>query len=102
MTLIQKLSDMIEEELNDSEKYIRCAINHKEDHPTLANTFYKLSTEELNHMMMLHEMVVLLINEYKKENGNPPEKMQIIYDYVHGKHIERANDIKVMQAIYKS
>ena len=102
MQIIQKLSDMIDEELNDAEKYIKCAINHKDEHPNLANTFYKLSTEEMGHMMLLHEQVVHFINEYKREHGNPPEKMQVIYDYVHQKHMERANEIKIMQAIYKS
>ena len=102
MTIIQKLSDMIEEELEDSEKYIRCAINHKEDNPDLASCFYRLSTEEINHAMLLHEQVVIFINDYKKKNGNPPEKMQIIYDYVHAKHLERMNDLKIMQAVYKN
>lgn len=102
MQLISKLSDMMDEELEDAEKYIRCAINHKEEHPSLSNTFYRLSTEEINHAMLLHEQVVAIINEYRKEHGNPPEKMQIIYDYVHAKQIERMNVIKVMQALYKS
>jgi ferritin len=101
MQLISKLSDMIEEELNDSEKYIRCAMNHKEDNPTLAAAFAKLSSEEMGHVNILHEQVVNLINEYRKAHGDPPEKMQGIYDYLHKKHIDRANEIKVMQALFK-
>lgn len=102
MKLIQKLSDMIEEELADAEKYIRCAMNHKEDNLSLAATFAKLSNEEMNHMSMLHEQVVNIINEYRKEHGNPPEKMQAIYDYLHQKHIEKANEIRIMQSLYKT
>ena len=101
MQLIEKLSNMIEEELSDAEKYAKCALNHKEDHPALANVFYKLSVEEMNHVNYLHEQVVALINEYRKEKGEPPEKMQWVYDYLHKKHIDKANEIKVLQGIYK-
>lgn len=102
MLIIQKLNDMIDEEMNDAEKYARCALNHKEDNPNLANCFFRLSSEEIQHAMLLHEQVVHLIEDYRKKNGEPPERMKIIYEYVHGKYIERMNDIKIMQAIYKS
>lgn len=101
MQIISKLSDMIEEELNDAEKYIKCALNHKEDNPQLAMTFYKLSTEEMNHVNYLHEQVTDLISSYRKEHGEPPEKMSWVYNYLHEKHIEHANKIKILQASYK-
>ena len=101
MQMISKLSDMIEEELNDAEKYINCALNHKEDYPDLAAAFSKLSNEEMNHVNILHEQVVNLISAYRKEHGEPPEKMQWVYDYIHKKHMEHASKIKVLQALYK-
>ena len=101
MLLISKLSDMIEEELNDAEKYIRCAMDKKNEYPELAETFYKLSLEEMNHVAMLHTQVTALISAYRKEHGAPPEKMLFLYDYLHKKHIEKANEIKVKQALYK-
>jgi len=101
MRLIEKLSDMIDEELNDAEKYIRCAMKQKEEHPALAQTFARLSNEEMAHMNLLHEQVVALISEYRKEHGEPPERMQAVYDYLHKKYTERANEIKVLQALFK-
>ena len=101
MQLIANLSDMIEDELEDAEKYIRCAMKHKEDNPKLADTFYKISTEEMGHMSLLHDQVVTIITEYRKEHGDPPEKMLGIYEYLHKKHIAKANEIKVLQALYK-
>lgn len=101
MQLIEKLSDMIEEELEDAEKYIRCAMAHKEDHPALAQAFNRLSIEEMNHVSILHDQVSSLITEYRREHGEPPEKMQGIYEYLHKKHINRANEIKVLQALFK-
>ena len=102
MQLIQKLSDMIEEEMEDAEKYIRCAMKHKEERPILAEAFYTLSTEEMKHMSILHDQVAKIIDEYRKINGDPPEKMMAIYDYLHKKHIEKAAEIKNMQMIYKA
>lgn len=102
MQLISKLSDMIEEELNDAEKYIKCAMNHKEDHPALAAAFAKLSNEEMGHVNILHEQVNILITDYRKENGPPSEKMLVLYNYIHQKHIEKANEIKIMQALFRS
>lgn len=101
MRIIAKLSDMIEEELSDAEKYIRCAIDMKDEYPELAATFHKLSVEEMGHVDMLHKQVVVLIDAYRKEHGNPPDKMQGIYDYLHKKHIDKANEIKVMQSLFK-
>lgn len=101
MQLIANLSDMIEEELEDAEKYIRCAMKHKDDHPALAVTFAKISAEEMGHVALLHDQVVAIIAEYRKEHGDPPERMQGIYEYLHKKHIEKANSIKVLQGLFK-
>lgn len=101
MKLIEKLSDQIEEELCDAEKYIDCAIKLKFERPAMANTYAKISGEEIGHANLLHELVVTLINEYRAKNGDPPEKMQGIYEYLHRKHMEKANEIKIKQALYK-
>lgn len=102
MQIISKLSDMIEDELKDAEKYIRCAMKHKDENPELATTFSKISGEEMGHVDMLHKQVVSLIQDYRKEHGDPPERMQGIYDYLHNKQTEHANGIKVLQALFKA
>ena len=101
MKIIKKLSEMISEEIADSRKYARCALNHKEDNPALADLFYRLSGEELNHMTMLHNEVVDIIDKYRKEHGDPPESMQAVYDYLHEKQIEEAAEVKTLRAMYK-
>ena len=101
MKIIKKLSDMISEELKDAEKYVKCALNHKDTEKSLADTFYTLSNEEMRHVNMLHTEVVKIIEQYRREHGNPPESMQAVYDYLHEKQIEHAAEIKAMQAMYK-
>lgn len=101
MEIISKLSDMIDEELEDAEKYAKCAMKYKTEKPVLADLFYKLSLEEMNHMSMLHQQAVSMIEEYRRTNGEPPEKMLFLYDYLHRKHQEHAIQVKAMQTVYK-
>ena len=61
MKIIEKLSDMISEELGDAEKYISNAIECKERDRHLADTFFELSNQEMNHMSMLHSEVARII-----------------------------------------
>ena len=103
MKIIEKLSRMIEEEIGDAEKYIRCAIQYKEDKDMqgVADLFFRLSNEEMNHMMLLHNQVVAIIDNYRKTNGDPPEHMMMLYDILHRKHIDDAATVKALISMYK-
>lgn len=101
MKIIEKLSDMIEEEIADAGKYAECALHYKEEDPSLAEMFYKLSTEEMAHMNILHTKVVSIIEDYRKKNGDPPEVMMKLYEILHKKHIASAAAVKGMQSLYK-
>jgi rubrerythrin len=101
MKIIQMLEEMIEEELADAEHYAKKAIKFKEERPKLAETFYELSTEEMRHASRLHEQVVQIIEEHRKEHGAPPESMMAVYNYLHGRHIEHANKVKLYQNQYR-
>ena len=101
MTIIKKLSEMIADEISDAERYAKCALNHKEDHPALADLFYRLSGDELQHANLLHEKVVGLIEDYREEHGDPPEAMLAVYNYLHEKQIEETAEVKRLRAMYK-
>lgn len=100
MVIIKKISEKIDEELHDAEKYIKCAYKVEDDYPQLADVYYKLSLEEMKHVTMLHEAVVAIINEYERTKEVPPE-MQILYDYLHDRQIKWAAKIKAKQEQFK-
>ena len=102
MQIIKKLSKFIGEELDDSEKYVRCALTHKDDNPTLAEMFYSLSLEEMKHMEMLHKAVVKAIEEVKQTREDEiPIGMMETYNYIHEQHIEHAKEIRMLQTMFR-
>ena len=101
MEIIQNLSDMIEDEIDDAGKYAECAVRMKKDKPSLAETFYRIANEELVHMTLLHGQVSALIEDYRKNNGEPPSDMLRLYNILHKKHIEDVASVKGMLLLYK-
>ena len=65
MKIIKKLSDYIEEEIDDAEKYAECALKVKDEYPSVSDLFFILSGEELTHMSRLHNEVQKLIEDYR-------------------------------------
>lgn len=101
MKIIKELSEMIEEELDGAEEYARQAVSMKETHPSLAKTFYDISNDEMRHINLLHDEVKKIIETHRKEKGDPPAVMMAVYEYLHNRHIEKANRIKMYQAQFK-
>ena len=101
MKIIKCMSELIDEELHDADKYIDLAMKWKADEPDTADLFYELSIEEMGHVEKLHAEVKELIEEYRKEHGEPPKEMMVLYEYLHEKHTAEAMQIRVKHGIYK-
>ena len=101
MKIIKELSEMIEEELDGAENYAKKANELKEANPTLARVFYEISLQEMNHVNMLHSEVAKLIEQHRKEHGEPPVAMLAVYEFMHERHIAKANIAKVYQNQYR-
>ena len=100
MKIIKELSNYIEDELCDANKYIKQALLIKNDYPEIGELFNMLSHEEMKHMNLLHNQVIKLIENYRQTNGEPPVEMQAVYNYLHEKFIDQAKEIKLMQEMY--
>lgn len=101
MKIIKCIAEKIEDELHDASEYVELAMKWKKEQPDVAELFYTLSTEEMDHMERLHAAVQELIGEYREQHGEPPKDMMVLYDYLHEKHIATATEIKVKQGIYQ-
>lgn len=101
MKIIKCLSEYINEELHDAEKYIEKALKVKLEHPETSELLYQLSMEEMTHMQRLHKEVEKIISEYRRLEGDPPEAMQAVYDYLHEQAIEKAKEVKILQAMFR-
>lgn len=101
MQLIKELSEMISDEIEDAEKYARCALRYKDDKPDLARTFDQISRQEMEHMQLLHNQVTAIIDDYRRTNGEPPPAMMAVYDYLHEQQIDHAAEVKTLQGMFR-
>ena len=100
MNIIKNLSEMIMDEVEGAECYAKKALMFKEDEPTLGKMFYQLANDELGHVTTLHNAVVNLIEEYRREEGEPPAAMMAVYEYLHEKQIKEVTKVRMMLAEY--
>lgn len=97
----ERLMHHIKDEVADAKRYIKDALEIRATDPETADTYYRLSGEELNHMNSLHKEVVRIIESCRREKGETPASMLILYRYLHGEAVEEAEKVGILQAMYK-
>lgn len=102
MKLIRDLEEYIDDEIGDIKKYAKMAIAVREEYPSLAQTLYTISTQEDMHQAAIHGEVVKIIQEHRKQHGEPPAPMMAVYDYLHQKSIDKLAEARKYQDMYKS
>lgn len=102
MKLIKYLEDAIEEEIEGVKGYAKKAVELKDEHPNLAQVLYNISVQEDAHQAALHKEAVKVIEDYRRNHGEPPAAMMAVYEYVHQKHIDALAEARRYQDVYKS
>ena len=100
MIIIRNICHDIKEKIHDSDKDIRKAIELKYEYPTLANDYYEFSVERMQEALDLHSKVVKIIEEYRKQEGEPNETMRNLWEFEHKIIIEQSEDVKILQEHY--
>ena len=95
--LIEKANDTLEE----IEWYAEKAHHLRTEHKALANTYIKVAEAHVEIYGMLHERMVELIEEKKKEGHVAPASMMAIWDYEHEKMVKEFAEVKFMIDDYK-
>lgn len=95
--LIEKANDTLEE----VEWYAEKAHHLRAEHKSLADTYIKIAEMHVSIYSMLHEKMVMLIDEQKKMGVQVPPAMQVIYDYEHEKLIKEFAEAKYLIEEYK-
>jgi rubrerythrin len=102
MKLIEKLTDRIDEEIEDVKYYAKLATEVKAEYPTLAQVLFNISTQEDGHQAAIHNEVVKIIEEHRRTHGEPPAPMMAVYNYLHKKSIDKLAEARMYQDVYKS
>lgn len=97
----ERLMHHIKDEVADAKRYIKDALEVRATDPETADTYYRLSGEELNHMNSLHKEVVRIIENCRREKGETPASMLVLYRYLHGEVVKEAEKVGILQAMYK-
>lgn len=99
MRIIKTLSKQIKEELHDAQAYAKMAIEHKADHPELAEVYHRLAKEEIGHANMLHDKVVALIRKASAEKDVPPV-MRELWAWQHEEIVEEQAEVMRLIEMY--
>ena len=96
MDEIQRVVHQATDEVRDAENYAKCAIEEKSERPEFSRTYQNLANAELEHMMALHNLVVMLIEEDRRINGEPTPGMVDAYNLIHEWQMEDVDRVKAM------
>lgn len=101
MKEIKLLTDLINEELCDAEKYAKLAVEYKDADPNLAQMFSQLSQEELKHMTTLHTADVNLVKAHSNDPDPRTEGMKIAHEILHEHAIEKEKGVRILLDMYR-
>lgn len=96
MNMFEKLSEQICDELEDSARYAKWALEIKEEDRAVADSLYNISNDEMRHASILHNDVEIMIDTH-----DVPSDMMALWDYMKKKNIDKMQEAKTLQLLYK-
>lgn len=102
--MIKGISKNILCELEVAENYMDYVFEWKDVDKKLADVYYEIANDELDHIDDLHEQVVKIIGESKKDSDIEKDTLDImthIWDFQHGIIMERITKLKIKMKLYE-
>jgi hypothetical protein len=101
MKILKDLIEKANDTLDEIEWYAEKAHHLHTERKCLADTYIKIAEMHITIYNMLHEKMVMLIDEQKKSGVQVPIAMQSIWDYEHEKLIKEFAEAKYLIEEYK-
>lgn len=96
-----ELMEHVLEEMCDAYNYAKMAMECKDFDTETAELLYKLSGEEVNHANALHKNVVRMIDAEHRSGDKFPEDDMAVYEYLHRRAVQKAEEVGILQAMFK-
>lgn len=101
MREIKEVAGFINDEVDGVLEYAKAAVFYKDKWPTLAATYNKLATTELQHVQLLHAEAAKLIQSAENKNIQYPQSMRDTWDKQHKEAIEKMAEAKKYLDMFK-
>lgn len=101
MKILKDLIDKANDTMEEIEWYAEKAHHLRTEHKSLADTYIKIAEMHISIYNMLHDKMVMLINEEKEKGVQVPSVMMAIWDYEHEKLIKEFAEAKYLVEEYK-
>lgn len=96
MKMIKELSDRIKEELEGVEDYAALASRYRGLNDTLSALYGEIAAQEMTHVDKLHGKAMEIIAAWRKDHGEPPRQMAMLWEHEHKRMIQRMAAAKMM------
>ena len=101
MKVLKHLIEKAEDTMEEIEWYAEKAHHLRSENKPLADAYIKIAEMHVTIYSMLHEKMVMIIEEEKKKGVSVPSAMQAIWDYEHEKLVKEFAEAKYMIDEYK-
>ncbi len=101
MVGMENLMDLVCGEIRDAKRYAKLALECRDTDRDLADLYYRLSGEELDHANRLHVQVARLLDTQQRIGTNGVDVNKAIYERLRKRDVENIAEVGVLQALYR-
>jgi len=101
MEMIKKLFEMMEEELEGAEEYLKDSIKHMHMHPDVSRAFYEMSQDELKHATMLRDIAIKVKTDEHNKNPDLHTGTAEMVGFMNERYAKKNHNLKLWQDEYK-